>query len=534
MDQRLRLMGESLDALPVNVSILDSEGTIVETNQSWREFGTRNNIQTQSDTIGINYLDVCDRAATETSTRVFNGLRELLDGERDQFSIVYPCHSPIEQRWFLLLAVPMSLEDQRQATVAHVDITASKLTERQLKQQLAHLESLAELNTILREITHAVVDQSTRQAIEQTVCTELAAADGYSGAWFAVVDKRGSVTIGTSAGSGHHLANGSAASGSEPIYGDTAVRQAIWTRKIQTTSYADKNLAFDWKEESDHAYTNHAVAAVPISYEGTLYSVLCVYTDRPTAFDTDEQAILSQLGEIIGHTIAANERKQALMSDELIEVELQIPDIFGEIPPASEWTIEITQTVAGSNNDVFMYGTTPTTDIDAVVSVVDHLDDVDLTIINEDNDEVRLFLRQVGQSVPSLLASHGWSTKNIELTNGDCYLTVHLPSGDDVRQMVETIREEFTDVELRARRQRQATSQADRPGNESALSELTDRQRTILQTAHAAGYFEWPRDATGEEIAETLGISAPTFHQHLRIGQRKLMNSIFSELPIAA
>jgi len=56
---------------------------------------------------------------------------------------------------------------------------------------------------------------------------------------------------------------------------------------------------------------------------------------------------------------------------------------------------------------------------------------------------------------------------------------------------------------------------------------LTDRQQSVLETAYAAGYFEWPRDSSGEEVAETLGISPPTFHQHLRVGQQKLMDALF-------
>ena len=56
---------------------------------------------------------------------------------------------------------------------------------------------------------------------------------------------------------------------------------------------------------------------------------------------------------------------------------------------------------------------------------------------------------------------------------------------------------------------------------------LTDRQRTALETALAAGFFDWPRGSTGEEVAESFGVSSATLHQHLRISERKLLQAFF-------
>jgi len=180
-----------------------------------------------------------------------------------------------------------------------------------------------------------------------------------------------------------------------------------------------------------------------------------------------------------------------------------------------------------------MYGTTTEAEIEAVAAVIDPLDVAAVTVIGGSGESVRIALRLSQQCVIPLLASHGWSTETAVLSNGDCYLTVHLPSGDNVREMVETVCEVFPNTELLARRQIHVDSQVDMEIQESAVAELTNRQRTVLQTAYAAGYFQWPRDATGAEIAESLGIAPPTFHQHLRVGQQKLMDTIFGELPVA-
>jgi predicted DNA binding protein len=57
--------------------------------------------------------------------------------------------------------------------------------------------------------------------------------------------------------------------------------------------------------------------------------------------------------------------------------------------------------------------------------------------------------------------------------------------------------------------------------------ELTDRQYTALQRAFASDFFEWPRPVSGGELAESMDISRPTFHQHLRAAMRKLVTAFF-------
>ncbi|MFD1643010.1 bacterio-opsin activator domain-containing protein [Halohasta litorea] len=530
MDSRLQLLGKSLDALPVNVSLLDEEGRILQTNDAWREFGTRNDIRMAADTIGINYLDVCERSRTDTARRARRGLSELLAGTREEFQLEYPCHSPVEQRWFLLVAVPVTVDGRRHAVVAHINVTEYKLAARQRERQVAHLEALRDLSAAIREVTHVIIDQSSRSEIERTVCSALVETTGYNCVWMGTVDGRsGAITVHTSAGDCGDTINGEF----EGMLGETIVRQAIWTHQVQATTDTHEDPAFDWRNDADQAYSEQALAAVPIIHGGALYGICCVYSDRSTAFGSDERAILAQLGTVVGHAIAASERTRALMSDELIEVDLLIPALFGQLPSATDWRIEITQTVATDGNYV-MYGTTSAAEIDTITAVFEPLDDADLTVISGTDESRRIAIRLARQCVIPLLATHGWSTETAILENGDCSLTVHLPSSDTVRELIEVVREHHPDVELRARRQIHVDPGTDAERAASALGDLTDRQRTVLQTAHAAGYFEWPRDASGEEVAETLGIASPTFHQHLRVGQGKLMNAIFEELPVTA
>lgn len=64
----------------------------------------------------------------------------------------------------------------------------------------------------------------------------------------------------------------------------------------------------------------------------------------------------------------------------------------------------------------------------------------------------------------------------------------------------------------------------DAGGDISAL--LTDRQREVLDTALALGYFDVPRQATHSDIAERLDCSVGTVGEHLQ----KIESRVFSHL----
>ncbi|PWC79220.1 chemotaxis protein [Azospirillum sp. TSH64] len=124
-----------LDSLPEHIAVTDRDGRIVMVNAAWRGFAQRNGAPaTERCGVGTNYLDVClnpEAASTDSIARaVHDGLRRILDGEADDFSVEYPCHSPDEQRWFLMHATRLNDQDGG-IVVSHINITNRKLMELQ-------------------------------------------------------------------------------------------------------------------------------------------------------------------------------------------------------------------------------------------------------------------------------------------------------------------------------------------------------------------------------------------------------------------
>ena len=128
------------------------------------------------------------------------------------------------------------------------------------------------------------------------------------------------------------------------------------------------------------------------------------------------------------------------------------------------------------------------------------------------------------------LAEQGATVRSLAVDPDGADVTVRLPEGVDVRSFVEACRARYPGTELVARRECEPAG----TGTDGAVrlpGSPTDRQREAVLAAHRAGYFEWPRETTGEEIADRLGVSAPTFHQHLRKGLGRMLDALAEDVP---
>ena len=145
--QNLSLYKYIMDSLSAQIAILDESGLIIETNRSWQEFGKANGLQPPGDSVGQNYLEVCDRSGDESGELVAIGIRRVLAGELQAFNMQYPCHSPTEERWFVVRVVRLKAAGTPRVIVSHENITPVvtaqedlKKKERELSQQKKMLE----------------------------------------------------------------------------------------------------------------------------------------------------------------------------------------------------------------------------------------------------------------------------------------------------------------------------------------------------------------------------------------------------------
>lgn len=131
------LGSSELESIESPIVTLDGSGRIVTINQAWVAAAEIGGGDLSSTGVGVNYLTVCDHAVgafAEEAPAASAGIRAVLSGARDSFSMDYPCPTPDAERWFSLRVVPKG-ELGGGAVVTHFNITELKLAEQQLQQQ---------------------------------------------------------------------------------------------------------------------------------------------------------------------------------------------------------------------------------------------------------------------------------------------------------------------------------------------------------------------------------------------------------------
>jgi GAF domain-containing protein/biotin operon repressor len=392
------------------------------------------------------------------------------------------------------------------------------------------LVALDELNGVVRRINDAVIEQSTREEIERVVVDAFADADSYEFAWIGDV-RAASETVELRCEAGVEDSLDGVPISVDPDDPRTTgpVDRAIRTHEVQVVQDAHTE---PWRERA-RKYGFRSSAAVPIVHGQVLYGVLDVYTARPGAFAAEEHEVIGQLGEVVGHAIAALQRKRALMSDELVELEFRIPDVFAslDLPHSVDGTVRFDRTVPTGNGSYLKYGTATGDTMDVVAALVEAESFSHWEWLNvlDDGLETRFEVGLTEPPVISMVAACGGYVHEATIDDGEYQLGIHLAPSTDVQHVVDTVTATYSGAEMMTRRQTTRSHRSTRRIEQTLSDRLTERQQAALEAGYFAGFFEWPRTSSGEDVASSLGVSPSTYHQHLRKAENKLLDILFAE-----
>jgi len=127
------------DSMHAQVALLDQDGVIVYVNEAWEKFGSENGLPDVYDFLGINYLEICNSVCDDgdmDAANVFQGIKRVMAGERDEFFLNYPCHAKDQKRWFQLRVTPVR-PMKTKFLVVHENVTDLELM-RRYQSQLFH------------------------------------------------------------------------------------------------------------------------------------------------------------------------------------------------------------------------------------------------------------------------------------------------------------------------------------------------------------------------------------------------------------
>lgn len=423
--------------------------------------------------------------------------------------------------------------DERQAIVGiGRDIRQRRERERKLERKTERLEAANHVNSLIRDVLAGLLEADTREEISGRVCETLTADDTYRFAWLGSYDaETGQIEPRAWAGEGEeylkHRPTGDAGD-DETVTALKAVREraVVFAKKV-----ADAPEAGAWRDAAlEHGH--RSAAAVPIVYGDTTYGCLCLYADRPNGFESLERSVLEELGEILGHAIHAVETWRALTADRVTELQFQIDDEGSFLVQAAEYLDAELELVGSANQpdgaiiQLFtVSGVAP-----HLVKQFADVAPMAAEVVTERQDESIVKVTIEEYSVSHALSEVGGGVRSITVTDGEVRVRADVPRDANVEAVLEKVREIY-EITLLSRRTVDRDERTDVDFRTDIERHLTDRQLSVLETAFRAGFFDWPREHTGKEVADLLDVAPPTFHQHLRVGERKLLKVLFDEGP---
>jgi len=506
-------MRAALSGAPIGVLELSASGTVRDLNDAACAL-----LAVDRDAaVDAELRDVFPRSAAGTIQDTFEGGTP----ESASFEEYYPAID----RW---LAIEIAAADGR--TFVYVR-PRDEVYEQQ--QQLDRLERrLDRLGTIDRtvdSVLQAVIDASDREEVLDTLTSRLGEVEPYAFVWVGEREP-GDDLLGLACASGpdvvrEAVGDALAADGMTPagMALDEATTVTVGSLPEEETVPRPLRVA---------AFSEglQSAAAVPLSYRDTVHGVLAVHSTSRGGFSEAELTSLRTLCAVAGFAITASRRETLLFGDQVTELTVTVGDDrlpIVEAAAAAGTELTLRSAIPGPDSPVvcYLHGTSGEA---PALDVLDRHDAVGTPRpVRSDGDGFLTEVAATADTVVGTLANRGVTVEDAEYTASGVQVVAAVPPDVDLRRQVEALDERFETVEVVSKRRRPREATGDAAFGATLDDSLTDRQRTVLRTAHAADYFTSPKGSSSEEIAEALDITGPTVLYHLRNAQRKLLNAYF-------
>ena len=394
---------------------------------------------------------------------------------------------------------------------------------RETRERIATI--LDRINGLIQNTVEVLVEATTREAVEAGVCAELADTEPYTFAWIGRPDVRGDQLEAREWAGDAPLSMADtsiAMDGAEP--GARALADGT-SEVVDDLETADG----EWAKQA-HEAGIASMMAVPLSYTDSSYGVLYVCSDQADAFDDREKIVLEALGRAVANAINAIESGKILSADKVIELEFTVSDrdlLVSRVSASTGATLTSAGAVTQDDGSIRLYLTAEEADSDAVLDALETDDSVDSVTLVAEHEGSSLFDVTVSETLLARLVDHGAVPRAVSGENGVARYTIELPFEADAREVFNLVEDNYDGTDLVGYHEHERPVQTQQEFRASLADRFTDRQETALRTAFLGGFFEWPREVDGDELANAMDISRPTYHQHLRVAQQKVFEELF-------
>ncbi|WP_323192787.1 GAF domain-containing protein [Halostella sp. PRR32] len=397
-----------------------------------------------------------------------------------------------------------------------------------LTEQTESLQRTESLNAIVRGCIDAVIAEDTEGDVLRNVCEQITSNGPFEFAWFGQYDPiSDEITPEASAGHGGGYLNEMSVTADNSL-GQGPTGTAINSRSVQVQNDIVGDPPFEPWRQTTLERGFRSVLAVPVSHRETQYGVLVVYATEIEAFDTRERETFESVGELAGFALTASRRTPVPDAGSTVELGFEVTDDIDPVRLAAVADDEIEfERFARNDEGVQAFVRIPG-QIDDSLDALTNLTAVrDVSVVTREAEESRVEILFDGDGFFGTLSDRGVVLRNGTANASTLRLLVEFPDQVGLEPFVDWVRHTYAEVELFGRRKLDRSARIQRRFRSMVERSLTSRQLEVLQTAYYGGYFEWPRDQTGQDIADSLGISQPTVNRHLRAAERKLLTLLY-------
>ena len=428
-----------------------------------------------------------------------------------------------ELRWVDTTIAPVTDDDRIEHFVAvDTDVTERKERQLRIEEQNERLGRLNRMNELLRDVNRRVVTATKRETLEETVAERFVSDPWVVAA--AIVDRTASGRLRTRYVTGDGAAI-------DAIVGDTGEAASTLTAAVDhgRTMVSEKVAAL-----SDDETGGDTVGVVPLAYRERNYGALVVVTETSNLFEIIDHDLRTELGDTLGSAINAAERRRELVDDRITELTFTVEDSRAppfELAAETESDVHLTRTTTDGNGERVVFLKIDDVDAETAMEAATVISTFRNPTVVSEADGACLLRFVASETLADTLACHGATLEalHVDADTGTGEIRIETPVGNDVLPVVEALGSRFESCELVGRQEREPPVDTAEGFRGELEADLTDRQLEALQTAYLAGYFEWPREHSGEDVASMMGVCQSTYMQHLRAAERKLTTNLFGD-----
>ncbi len=415
------------------------------------------------------------------------------------------------------------------------DVTEQMERQRQLRRERDKLARLETVVASVQPLTETLTGATNRAQLESQLCKRLADSAAFTGAW-----------VGNAHASGGRQRPRAAAGLPEDWVapdpdGEGPVARAVRTGEPQVVDQAggvsvegdgDGNAATETDVDIGQP---RLVVVVPLTYRSTTHGVLAVQHADPEAVTDRELSVLSGLGQRVGQAVTAIENRRLLRGDRAVELrfdETPATTAFARVATTHDCTLELKDIARVGEEASLFHVAVEGTDGETVAEALADIDGLEFArAIGTDGDADRVQCRHAGRCPFAALIDHGGTVRRAHFSPAGTTVVADFAPGADTAAAADGVTAACSAFEVVSKRDRErdgagAEGPSLRADEPRVWDRLTDRQREVVSAAYHAGYYDWPRGTTAEDLAAALGVSAPTLHQHVRKAHAHLVGSL--------